>query len=375
MLKSLRDWYEAHVIPALDWIQVEVTTHCESRCTYCPHTVFKKIWTSAHMSIFTFDRLIPSFKSANLVHLQGWGEPLLHPSLFEMIGRAKKAGARVGFTTNGMHLDCETIRRTISSGVDLVAISLAGTPPVNDSIRFGNKGHKILESIAALTYERQKSGPNRSPAVHVAYTLTKSTADDLPTLLEMVADKSVDRIVVNTVDFNADPGLSDEVVLPRNLYEYEYWRKKLDDIKASAERRGIAFTYYLKHPIRRRFCCTENAERSLFVAVDGSVSPCVFTCLPVRNADKENSNESQAAERENIVVPSEYRRIVFGNINTTPLPTIWRTSAYRRFRHSFAKGALDPPCDLCPKMFMTEDGKKDTHKSADNRVRKPRTPK
>jgi len=35
----------------LDWVQVEVTTHCNGACIYCQHTLMKNRWTGKQMSI------------------------------------------------------------------------------------------------------------------------------------------------------------------------------------------------------------------------------------------------------------------------------------------------------------------------------------
>jgi hypothetical protein len=58
--------------PRFDWIQVEVTTHCQASCTYCPHTVYREHWAGRHLALATFRRLLPVLKRARLVHLQGW---------------------------------------------------------------------------------------------------------------------------------------------------------------------------------------------------------------------------------------------------------------------------------------------------------------
>ncbi|MDQ7785248.1 MAG: hypothetical protein RDU20_20350, partial [Desulfomonilaceae bacterium] len=72
-------------VPRLDWIQVEVTSHCNAECVYCPHAVSKRSRHQTHMSMDTFEKLLPFFRRTAHVHLQGWGEPLLHPRFFEMV--------------------------------------------------------------------------------------------------------------------------------------------------------------------------------------------------------------------------------------------------------------------------------------------------
>ena len=100
--------------PELDWVQVEVTTHCEASCIYCPHTLFRSQWKGKHMSVGLFCQLVPYLRYTELVYLQGWGEPLLNNDIFEMIGICKRRGKRVGFSTNGMLLTEDIVRQLVS---------------------------------------------------------------------------------------------------------------------------------------------------------------------------------------------------------------------------------------------------------------------
>ena len=85
----------------LDCIQVEVTSVCPGRCVYCPHTTQAGYWRSRHMEAATFARLWPLMQESGRVHLQGWGEPFLHPRFMDFAALARKAGCRVSTTTCG----------------------------------------------------------------------------------------------------------------------------------------------------------------------------------------------------------------------------------------------------------------------------------
>src|SRR3970282_669838 len=84
--------------------QVEVTSRCNLKCVMCPVTVLAEHWPARDMAWETFERAAEAFARTQWVYLQGWGEPLLHRRIFDMIERAKQAGCRVGFTTNGTRL-------------------------------------------------------------------------------------------------------------------------------------------------------------------------------------------------------------------------------------------------------------------------------
>jgi len=158
-------------------MQVEVSSYCNAACIYCPHKVYRDIWLSRHLSLETFKRLKPAFAKTLMVYLQGWGEPLLHPEFFKMVSMAKAADCGVGTTTNGMLVGRETILRLISSGVDVVAFSLAGVDERNDSIRVGTKLEEILGAIRALDRAKKELCVRR-PAIHIAYLLLRSGLKD-----------------------------------------------------------------------------------------------------------------------------------------------------------------------------------------------------
>ena len=68
------------------------------------------------LSFETFEAVEPALSKAEVLILNGIGEPLLHPDLEAFIRRAKKlmpAGSWVGFQSNGLLLD--EVRAVIDS--------------------------------------------------------------------------------------------------------------------------------------------------------------------------------------------------------------------------------------------------------------------
>ena len=136
--------------PNLDWIQVEISSYCNAGCIYCPRTVYREDWQNRYLPIDAFRNLKPAFRKTELVYLQGWGDPFTHPRFFEMLQLAKRAGCRVGTTTNGTLLNRQLIEKLVAEDLDVIGFSLAGIDEKNDEIRKGTPIKSVLSSIEEL---------------------------------------------------------------------------------------------------------------------------------------------------------------------------------------------------------------------------------
>lgn len=333
-------WYgfSRLLAPSWDWVQVEVTTHCQAACTYCPRTVYRASWEDRHISLETFRRLLPDLKWARLVYLQGWGEPFLHPEFFTMAALAKEAGCRVGATTNGMLLDAALGARIVESGLDVLAFSLAGLGERNDRVRRGTRFATVLENIRLLERLKKRRGASR-PVLHLAYMLLGSGLPDLALLPEALAGSGVEQVVVSTLDFAATSELAEESLRLAGPGEYRDLIFELDDLAARGRRRGLTISHYLAPPGRLWPQCPENAGRAAVVAADGLVSPCVYLNLPVAGETSVGLGGEQP-----------YVRQGFGHLPLHSLGDLWRLSAYRSFRRDLRRGALPAWCRNCLKV-------------------------
>jgi len=327
------------IAPTFDWIQVEVTSACNAACIYCPRTVYKDVWEDRHLPLDAFRKLKPAFAKSRHVHLQGWGEPFLHPDFFEMVAIAKAAGCWVGTTTNGMLLNRDRVTRMIESGVDIIAFSLAGTGEKNDVIRKGTSLKKVLEAICALDRAKKEMGRER-PEIHVAYMLFRSGMGELEALPALLDGLGVSQVVVSTLDFVTTDELLKEAVIPATPEEYEEVRSVLDRLVEAGREKGLSVHYHLISPEKRREVCTENVQRALCVSSDGAVSPCVYTNLRVSGTYYDLQGKKVSCER-----------MVFGNIHEKNFKDICKEKSYRDFRRSFRKGELAPTCQKCPKIW------------------------
>lgn len=316
----------------LDCVQVEITTRCTGRCRYCPHTLLAPRWRSADLGLETFRRLWPLMRRAGRVHLQGWGEPLLHPDFFEMAALARKAGCQVSTTTCGLAITEEFSRRLVASGIDIIAFSLAGTDATSNAPRTGIAFEAVCAAIERLQrVRRERQGVHLE--IHIAYlmlALSMEAVSGLPALMQRLG---VHAAVVSTLDYLPAPFLAAEAFACHETEKLARARALLEATADEARRLGLAFHYALPDPSAPGTRCRENPARTLFVGVDGGLSPCTRTQVPLDGDDP--------------------NRLVFGNLHDQEPLEIWESPAWRDFRKALADGRPDPCCQSCTKRFDT----------------------
>ncbi len=335
-------------LPRLKWAQIEVTSFCNAECIYCPHTVYRDTWQNRHLDLSTYKKLVSDLPKTDLIFLQGWGEPLMNPCFFDMVEHAKSKGLRAGTTTNGTLIDEDTADRLVFAGTDIVAFSLAGTSEQNDFFRKGAELNKVLEGIRFLEAARERR-KSRTPAIHVAYLLFRSAMDEVFKLPELLRGLGVGQVVVSTFDFVPAEELEEETIMPASEAEYNFFVHRLDRVAGESAQRGIDLYYQVYGPGPRRISCTENPRQAFYMTSDGTISPCVFTNLPVEQAFcyiKETGNDGMSFFWRKTRVP----KLVFGDINAEPFHRIWRKKDYIAFRNSFVE--TPRPCRYCPKLYI-----------------------
>jgi MoaA/NifB/PqqE/SkfB family radical SAM enzyme len=323
LIRHLTKWWENQRMPCLDWIHLELTTRCNAACTYCPRTVYAAQWENRDLSLEIFEELLPVFTKAKRVHLQGWGEPLLHKDFFGMVDHIKKNGGEMGTTSNGMLLDHNVINKLVSSGIDYIALSLTGLGEKNDGVRKGTEFRRILQVISDIAAAK-KSLKSDTPEVHVAYLLLRSHLPEIQQMVPLLADMGVEQVVVSTLDFIPGKDLQKESLRPRDEKEYAELTSRLDKLVTAGTEAGLNIYYCLVHPGRRNKTCTENAGRALFVSADGMVSPCVFLNIPAADINHVSGDNE---------IP--YERLYFGSLCSHSLPAIWQNNEYQNFRDFF----------------------------------------
>jgi MoaA/NifB/PqqE/SkfB family radical SAM enzyme len=300
--------------------QVEPTMNCNLRCAMCP-------WVKLHsrdsiMAWEVFERLAGSFTEAEEVDFTGGGEPLLHPRLEDMIRSAKEAGCTVGFSTNATLLGRERASAVLDAGLDWISYSVDGaTPETYEKIRVGASFRQVIRNIEVvgdLSERRQ----DRKLRTMLFFVMMKENIHELPAMIDMAHALGIEVMVAKNLDVilkDEDEGQrvfknSDEGPVDPHVFGLvEEAKRKAQDLK-------LPFKVYELAPSAQPIC-EQHPLKTLFIASDGSVSPCISLAY-IRDRWFGGSRHFSPILR-------------FGNIVTEPLESIWDSPEYQRFRAIF----------------------------------------
>ena len=324
--------------PQLDWIQVEISSYCNASCVYCPHWAFRTNWQNRFISMQAFRNLVAAFSKAHLVYLQGWGEPFMHPQFFEMLQIAKKAGCRVGTTTNGTLLNRESIEKIVSLGLDVIGFSLAGVNEKNDKIRKGTHIKKVLLCMEEIRRAKDRYRLD-NPEIHIAYMLLRSGLDDLETLPDFLANTGAAQTVVSSLSYVVSPEMEAESKLAASKEEYAELKARLIEVRKEAVKRGADLHFHIVSPLHKKFSCSENIPQAVVVGSNGDLSPCVIKQFPTRGDNYYFFNKKKHLQCN----------LSFGNIQNEALTAIRHHREYRQFVRKFLSGNGPSACQNCLK--------------------------
>lgn len=262
-------------------VQIEVTSRCSTGCVFCPHDALSDRWAEGDLSLEVYrERIAPHLGLFELVYLQGWGEPMLHPSLWDMLGMARDKGCRTGFTTNGAWLENEQNSRLVDMEVDMISVSFAGTAAsVHESLRTNSEFSKLCKNFESLASLKKQLGSTK-PWLELHFLMTRANLDEFPALVELAASLGADEMVATNLTY------APNLVLDRMHIFCE--QPNPDDVeiiaraKQNAERVGLPLRIYPLQAEPNTLMCDADPVNTVYINHRGEVTPCVYLGLTVQ---------------------------------------------------------------------------------------------
>jgi MoaA/NifB/PqqE/SkfB family radical SAM enzyme len=320
--------------PGLDWVQIEVSSACNAFCSYCPQTFFKNKIKKNFIDEKVIDSVLSELSPKTYIHLQGWGEPFLHPDFLKILKKIKENGFRAGTTTNATLLTDDILEALVDLKLDYLAVSTAGLNVFeNDIIRKKTYLEEISEKIKKL--RKIKSEKNSQlPKIHLANILFKSNIENFFGSDEFLRSLNPDQVVVSSVSLCCTKEMEKEAFLAETEQEFEILKSRMHCFK---NKTGLDINYHLVSPFVLKKRCSENIDKTLFIGSGGDVFPCVFLGVPV----EEGAFVYERGIKKELVNKS------FGNIYNESLSSVWNKKEYKKFRKK--DWLLNDLCSLCLK--------------------------
>ncbi|MEN6408559.1 MAG: radical SAM protein [Anaerolineaceae bacterium] len=183
-------------------VYIEPTDRCNLNCRTCMRNVWDE--PMGMMSPETFERVLASladFDSPPLVFFGGFGEPLLHPHILEMVTAVRKLNCPVELITNGILLDETKAHELVNAGLNRLWVSLDGASPESYAdVRLGAALPQVIANLKRFSDLRQNA-PTR---LGVAFVAMRRNIGDLPRVISLGKELGADMFSISNVLAHTD---------------------------------------------------------------------------------------------------------------------------------------------------------------------------
>jgi hypothetical protein len=198
-------YYRRH-FPLPSVILIENTNCCNAGCVMCPREKLTRKPGIMKFELFeTIIKEVSGAKRKPVVHLHGFGEPLLDESLPERIRLAKAFGIKHTYlVTNASLLFPETAGKIIGAGLDEMKISFYGTDDESYSRTMRGLDFKTALNNVREFVKIRKEMKKKTPALILQYLPQETNGaatKEFKFLWRSVLDKKVgDRLNFSSLD-------------------------------------------------------------------------------------------------------------------------------------------------------------------------------
>jgi MoaA/NifB/PqqE/SkfB family radical SAM enzyme len=270
-----------------------------------------------HMDWDKFQAVVNQLRSGEDITLTGWGEPFLHPRIFDMIALCKEQGHKVMITSNGLFTKPALVEEILNSGLDTLTFSIDSVE-ASDNVPLGHNNNSVYENIEAVARQRKKG----SLSLRLQSTLHADGENDLYDVIRYAQKIGCEVVNVGRLDRKYAPDLQ----RPNPLEEERIFKEadkiarsvgvQLDWIQYSVSQGFTRFVYKLlrKKLHRSGKYCLKTFDNA-YVSREGYVTPCCL--LPEAK---------------------------MGNMLDQSLTDIWKSKRFNLFRENYRD--VCGSCDL-----------------------------
>jgi len=339
-------------------VYIEPTNGCNLRCVTCVRNVWDE--PLGLMESRTFARIIEGlrdFSPPPMVFFGGFGEPLSHPDIIDMVHQAKTTGLRVELITNGTLLTPETSKGLISAGLNTLWISLDGASSESYSdVRLGATLPEVLANMTAFRRVCRGDIFLPEPSIGIVFVAMKRNIADLSSILGLANRfQAIHLLVTNVLPYTSEMyheilylrALNDTVYAPS---PYRFSLPKIDVDSVTYDSLYHALRNWRSVNFAGGDLC-ESTNRCPFIesgataiSWEGNISP----CLPLLHTHVTYLFDTERS----------LKRYVVGNVHDHRLYDLWHTPDYVAFRERVQEFDFSP-CTSCGGCNLFESNEED----------------
>jgi MoaA/NifB/PqqE/SkfB family radical SAM enzyme len=324
-------------IDRLAKLYIEPTNRCNLDCRTCMRHGWEE--PLGFMEFGLFERIMTdlgALPGPPGIFFGGFGEPLGHPRIADMVARATALGGEVELISNGIGLDPGMAGRLAAAGLDRLWVSIDGASA--ESYADVRLGDHLPEIVANL--ERLKAMPDK-PELGISFVAMKRNIADLPAVFDLAERLEAKHFSLSNVEPYTEDMTAEMLygqVLFAELPEGGCVMPRFDPVAIDGkmlQRVTAAFPAALAFtPLApgRKGICPFRQRRSASVRWDGLLGP----CLPLLHAHTVCLNGQ----------PRTWPDFTFGSLGERGLAAIWNDPEYRDFRRKLDEFAF-APCTTC----------------------------
>lgn len=335
-------------------MKIESTNICNTRCQLCPTGLGLRGRRKGRMAFEQYAALIKQVKHHLFsLDLSMWGDPLVAPDIYKMIGHAHKNGIWTYISSNlhgfkiehrkqrdGSLESIDDATKLIESGLDMLTCSLHGAS--QETFAIYQPGKDFGDALAKVKHivETKKKLGSTTPAIQLNFVVTKHNEHEIEPFRAMAEELGC-KPIFSTASMNirfldkdkklTPLGLADDVLAKKTKDHLEDWLPKnkdyvlsaYDDMRETGTHRGDEYNG------KKSYNCSWPWRQSV-INWDGSVAACC----------------GSFEEREDIA-----------SVIDQSFSKVWNSEKYRLARRSFKKKlsesqAEDNPCATCPGFML-----------------------
>ncbi len=321
------------------FVQIEPVGQCNLRCRMCSvrfRTDGPVDGQPAFMKTGVFKKLVDQLTgAATELHLQGLGEPLMHPSFFQMVSYAARRGFRVTTNSNMSILDRKRAEECVRSGLSWIRISIDGsTAETYESIRVGARFNRVLGNIRMLIAAKERLR-SVTPRLFLVTVVVRRNVHELKDIVRLAHRFSMEQVFVQHLchDFMEEDlpvqyaSMREFVETETLLHEdpsrienyFEEVRSAAGELNMELRLPGLQIRGHPAWLSGRERC--DWPWRSAYISYDGRAIPCCMIGTP--------------------------DRINFGNMAQQGVARVWNNEAYQQFRSRLDSSEPPSICRSC----------------------------